>query len=135
MLRKERKTASIKQWLIFFPDFPRSDKPVVLNKKSLESLIKAGSFDKLASRKELLGQLESLLEFAREAQKTRQYGQTSLFGSEAPTNNHFLFSNNHNNQKLESDEIQWEKELLGMYISDHPLSSHKNLFKKRSYSD
>jgi len=109
---------------------PAPDKPVVLNKKSLESLIKAGSFDKLASRKELLEQLEVLLEFAREAQKTRQYGQTSLFASEAPTNNHFLFSNNHNNKKLESDEIQWEKELLGMYISDHPLSSHKNLFKK-----
>ncbi|MFZ5559506.1 MAG: DNA polymerase III subunit alpha, partial [Patescibacteria group bacterium] len=108
---------------------PTPDKPAILNKKSLESLIRAGAFDKLAPRKDLLEQLESLLDFAREAQKTRQYGQTSLFGIESSINNHPLFSNNHNSRKLESDEIQWEKELLGMYISDHPLKSHQDFLK------
>ncbi|MDP2934796.1 MAG: DNA polymerase III subunit alpha, partial [bacterium] len=109
---------------------PAPDKPIVLNKKSLESLIKAGAFDKLASRKELLQGLENLLAFSKESQKTRNQGQKSLFEEEAPkNNNHFLFSNNHDNRKLESEEIQWEKELLGMYISDHPLNSHKHLLK------
>ncbi len=112
---------------------PTHERTVVINKKSLESLIRAGAFDKLAPRKELLEQLESLLEFSREAQKTKNFGQTSLFGEET-ANNHFLFSNNHNGRKLESEEIQWEKELLGMYISDHPLSSHKHLFKKEVVS-
>ena len=102
---------------------------VILNKKSLESLIKAGAFDKLASRKELLGELENLLSFVRESQKSKQYGQESLFGSEAPVDN-FIFSNNNSSEKkLAPDEIQWEKELLGMYISDHPLNSHQHLLK------
>jgi DNA polymerase-3 subunit alpha len=109
---------------------PAPDKPVVLNKKSLESLIKAGAFDKLASRKELLGDLENLLAFSKESQKNRNQGQKSLFETETQeNNNHFLFSNNNGERKLESEEIQWEKELLGMYISDHPLNSHKFLLK------
>ena len=109
---------------------PTNGKTVILNKKSLESLIRAGAFDKLAPRKDLLEQLEALLDFAREAQKTRLYGQTSLFGAETTTNNnHLLYSNNHNARKLESDEIQWEKELLGMYISEHPLKSHQDFLK------
>jgi DNA polymerase-3 subunit alpha len=108
---------------------PQPEEAAILNKKSLESLIKAGAFDKLASRKELLGDLENLLSFARESQKTKQYGQESLFSSEEVSNN-LIFSNNQSDKKkLESDEIQWEKELLGMYISDHPLNSHKHLLK------
>ena len=109
---------------------PAPDKPMVLNKKSLESLVKAGAFDKLAPRKELLEGMENLLIFSKESQKTRSHGQKSLFEAEsAENNNHFLFSNNCNGKKLESEEIQWEKELLGMYISDHPLNSHKHLLK------
>jgi DNA polymerase-3 subunit alpha len=109
---------------------PTPDKPMVLNKKSLESLIKAGAFDKLAARRDLLDDLENLLAFSRESQKTRSQGQKSLFETETQeNNNNFLFSNHNGNRKLESEEIQWEKELLGMYISDHPLNSHKFLLK------
>ena len=109
---------------------PTKERTAVINKKSLESLIRAGAFDKLAPRTDLLEQLESLLEFSRQAQKTRNFGQTSLFGEETTIcNNHLLFSNNHNGRKLHSDEIQWEKELLGMYISDHPLAQHQDFLK------
>jgi DNA polymerase-3 subunit alpha len=112
---------------------PSPDKPVIINKKSLESLIRAGAFDNIASRKELLGQLENLLEFARQFQKTKQYGQVSLFGSEISSNNHVLFSNHNqkSQRKLLDEEIQWEKELLGMYISEHPLSSHQEFLKNK----
>jgi len=110
---------------------PVAGQSAILNKKSLESLIRAGTFDKLAPRKNLLEQLEGLLDFAREAQKTKQYGQTSLFDAETSNNNHFLFSNNRNTRKLESEEIQWEKELLGMYISDHPLHPHQDFLKNK----
>jgi len=110
---------------------PLPGKPTILNKKSLESLIKAGAFDKLASRKELLEDLENLLTFSKESQKTRSYGQKSLFENEPSENgNHFLFSANHSNGKLRSEEIQWEKELLGMYVSDHPLNPHMASLKK-----
>ncbi|GAH87844.1 unnamed protein product, partial [marine sediment metagenome] len=50
-----------------------------LNKKSLESLIKAGAFDKLAERNQLLFNLESLLEWSRETQRTKANGQRGLF--------------------------------------------------------
>jgi len=110
---------------------PAPDQAAILNKKSLESLIKAGAFDKLASRKDLLEDLEELLSFAKETQKSKRNGQTSLFGDDpAQSNNHFLYSNNHTARKLENEEIQWEKELLGMYVSDHPLNSHKHLLRE-----
>jgi DNA polymerase-3 subunit alpha len=110
---------------------PLPNEPAIINKKSLESLIRAGSFDSLAPRKDLLEQLENLLEFARESQKKKNYGQTSLFGEEPVTqkNENLLYSNNNGKRKLLQEEIQWEKELLGMYISDHPLSSHLESLK------
>jgi len=110
---------------------PLPGESAVLNKKSLESLIRAGAFDALAPRKELLEHLENLLEFSKESQKTRKYGQTSLFGSEIQTKDQLLFSNGNGNnkRKLMNEEIQWEKDLLGMYVSDHPLKNHEDFLK------
>ncbi len=110
---------------------PANGEITVLNKKSLESLIKAGAFDKLASRKELLENFENLLTFAKETQRTKQHGQESLFGPQALSDNLIPSTNKSDKKKLKSEEIQWEKELLGMYISDHPLSSHKHLLKDK----
>jgi len=109
---------------------PKQGESPVLNKKSLESLIKGGAFENIAPRKELLDKLESLLSFSKEVQKTKQNKQTSLFGSEPGENNELLFTNGNKEKKLGKEEIQWEKELLGMYISDHPLNSHKKSLNK-----
>jgi DNA polymerase-3 subunit alpha len=111
---------------------PLPGEPAIINKKSLESLIRAGAFDNLAPRKELLDDLENLLEFSRQSQKTRSNGQASLFGEEPATNkNQLLFTNGNGDgkRKLLQEEIQWEKDLLGMYISDHPLSNHLESLK------
>jgi len=112
---------------------PLPGESAVLNKKSLESLIRAGAFDNIAPRKELLEHLENLLEFSKESQKTRKYGQTSLFGPETQDKDQLLFSNGNNNgkRKLMNEEIQWEKELLGMYISDHPLKNHEEFLRDK----
>jgi len=111
---------------------PQSGQSTIVNKKSLESLIRAGAFDALASRKDLLERIEELLEFSKESQKTRNNGQASLFGEEPISNkNQLLFTNgNGEKRKLLNEEIQWEKELLGMYISDHPLNDHKEFLKQ-----
>ncbi|MBU4285055.1 DNA polymerase III subunit alpha [Patescibacteria group bacterium] len=111
---------------------PQAGKSAIINKKSLENLIRAGAFDALAQRKELLEHLEELLEFSKESQKTKDNGQASLFGEELITNkNQLLFTNGNGNgkRKLLSEEIQWEKDLLGMYISDHPLKNHEGFLK------
>ncbi|MFH1423996.1 MAG: DNA polymerase III subunit alpha [Candidatus Nealsonbacteria bacterium] len=100
-----------------------------LNKKSMESMIRAGVFDSLEERNKLLSNLEKLLEHSREIQKNKGNGQKGLFdglggftatlalASTAPASSH--------------DKLTWEKELLGLYISGHPLKNFRNILQKR----
>jgi DNA polymerase-3 subunit alpha len=113
---------------------PKTGQSTIVNKKSLESLIRSGAFDALGPRKEFLDKIENLLEFSKESKKTKNLGQTSLFGEDPVSQkNQLLFTNgNGEKRKLLQEEIQWEKDLLGMYISDHPLNSHKEFLKQRT---
>ena len=99
-----------------------------LNKKSLESLIKAGVFDKFAERNLLLNNLENLLEFNRENQRTKFIGQKGLFDN-------FSFKSKIKLQKTQpaskSEKLAWEKELLGLFVSSHPLEDFKHIFEKK----
>jgi len=103
-----------------------------LNKKSLESLIKSGAFDEFAERNKLLHNLERLLEWSRESQKSRMNGQKGLFDGDG-------FSNN--NIKLEQavpatnfEKLTWEKELLGLYVTSHPLENFREILEKKTLS-
>ncbi|MFA7302783.1 MAG: DNA polymerase III subunit alpha, partial [Candidatus Paceibacterota bacterium] len=100
-----------------------------LNRKSLESLIKCGALDSLvpegSSRSTLITNIESMLAYHREATATAP--QDSLFGAltQAPE------------LKLPPgeppsliDKLMWEKELLGIYVSGHPLDAHEALCAK-----
>jgi len=96
-----------------------------LNKKSLESLIQAGALDALGERGALLVNIELLLDFHREHVK-------------APTNLMSLFGTSSTKATLKLPEapvaglderLKWEKDLLGLYISGHPLDKHKEKFK------
>ncbi len=102
-----------------------------LNKKSMESLIKTGAFDLFAERNQLLHNLEKLLEWSRETQKTKMNGQKGLFDGDG-SNNHI---------KLDSvalatnfEKLSWEKELLGLYVSSHPLEDFRGIFEKKTLS-
>ncbi len=101
-----------------------------LNKKSLESLIKAGVLDSLEERNTLLGNLEGLLRAAKEAQKNKINGQTSLFAGQdnAPLKLHLKRC-----AKLDTEEmLRWEKELLGLYVSSHPLEKYQEKLAKKA---
>src|SRR3989344_5006550 len=96
-------------------------------KKSMEALIKAGAFDAFNERNQLLANLEKLLEIAREHQKNKSNGQIGLFASSPSTIKTEI--------KLEPavpakllEKLTWEKELLGLYVSSHPLNSFRKLF-------
>jgi DNA polymerase III subunit alpha len=90
-----------------------------LNKKSLESLIKCGAMDGFGERTYLLEHIETLLSFHRDA--TAPQAQDSLFGaSAAPT---LTLPSSTRTTSL-SDKLAWEKELLGIYVSGHPLDAH-----------
>jgi DNA polymerase-3 subunit alpha len=90
-----------------------------LNKKSLESLIKAGAFDTIAERNQLLFNLEKLLDSSREIQKSKINGQQGLFGA-MEINSRITLEPTA--PATEKERLAWEKELLGLFISSHPLN-------------
>ncbi len=100
-----------------------------LNKKSLESLIKAGVFDKLEERNVLLNNLEKLLETARENQKNKNNGQKGLFDGMTYIATLALAKTE---PAAESEKLNWEKELLGLYVSGHPLKNFGQVLEKKS---
>ena len=103
-----------------------------LNKKSLESLIKAGVFDAFADRNKLLFNLERLLQAARENFKAQNGAQKSLFAGISQTPLQLPLQDTE--KTTENQKLQWEKELLGLYVSSHPLQSVKNLLEKKTFS-
>ncbi len=91
-----------------------------LNKRALESMIKAGAFDGLGGRGTLLANLDRLIALAQRTQKLRESGQATLFD---------LFGEAASGPSLKLEEaevplatqLSWEKELLGVYVSEHPF--------------
>ncbi len=100
-----------------------------LNKKSLESLVKSGALDNFGERNQLLQNMESLLLFAKTAEKESQNGQTNLFGV-LPTQHMPKLRLAEAEAASKQKKLTWEKELLGLYISDHPLSEYKDYLGK-----
>ncbi len=101
-----------------------------LNKKSLESLIKAGVFDKFEERNKLLSNIEQLLNFNRDIRKVNATSQRSLFekSSLAPP----VLKLKEAKPVPLSQKLAWEKELLGLYISSHPLENFKKILEKKT---
>ena len=97
-----------------------------LNKKSLEALIKCGAFDDMGlSRGELLSNLETMLDYHRQ-NLSASADQGSLFGKlSAPRISLSLIPAPPVALEV---LLGWEKELLGLYISGHPLDKHKSKF-------
>src|SRR3989338_2230465 len=94
-----------------------------LNKKSLEALIMSGALDELGERGRLLANIERILSLHREAAKAPS-DQGSLFG--AAEAGHKLRIELEDAPEAPLDEkLKGEKELLGLYISGHPLDKHK----------
>jgi len=112
-------------------DFIYRVKSKDLNKKSMEALIKSGAFDQFAERNQLLQNLEKMLEIARENNKKQNTNQMGLFSNTAVKVS--------NDIKLERataatnfEKLGWEKELLGLYVSSHPLNGFKKLFETKT---
>lgn len=108
-------------------DFVTRVKNKDLNKKSMEALIKCGSMDAFDERNKLLFNLENLLTYSRETQKNLNSGQTSLFGDDinALQALHLIETS----PAVNSEKLTWEKELLGLYVSAHPLNDYQKTLK------
>lgn len=92
-----------------------------LNKKSMESMVKAGVFDSLGvERNQALHNMEEIVKFASNMRKSAVPTGRSLFGASLPPANIKLDLKAAPLTDPE-EKLRWEKELLGFYLSDHPM--------------
>lgn len=113
-----------------FGDFLTRVKHRNLNRKSLEALIKGGAMDSFGERGMILQNMDNALSFNKELSRDNG-SQASLFGMLANNTAAPEF-------KLQSfppaslkERLDWEKELLGLYLSGHPLQNFEEKFKKK----
>ena len=119
-----------------FYDFCSRVDSKCLNKRTLESLIKAGAFSTIEkSRKQCLENIDSVVEFVQNSAKAKSSGQVSLFSAisaeaqedlNIPT---FKMQGNPEEEFTDTQIQQFEKELMGIYVTSHPLESIKDILK------
>lgn len=97
-----------------------------VNKKSMESLIKAGAFDSIKERGVMLHNLESILSYSREKRKNQNNGQSGLFQETSD------LTLEDAEPVTKEDRLAWEKDLLGLFITGHPLESFKEKIEKEA---
>ncbi len=116
-------------------DFARRVDSTKFNKKSWESAIKTGAFDSFGiSRSDLLFNLETIQSYGTKVQKDAKTGQVDLFGlmgkagevaepeiTPAPT------------QYSEKEQLLWERDLMGLYLSAHPLDRYDLYFDEQTH--
>lgn len=104
----------------------------LVNKRVLDSLAKAGAYDRLhENRARLVASVDSVLRFASDTQKEKQSGQFSLFGGAQETareKDEGLAENIPEYEKRQ--KLRFEKEMLGVYLSENPLKELEGLFRK-----
>lgn len=105
------------------------------NKKSWEAAIKTGTFDRFGDRSDLLFNLDNIQAYGAKRQKDAASGQTDLFGAmgdagavpepeirPAPS------------KYPEKEQLLWERDLMGLYISSHPLDKYETYFSEQTHS-
>jgi DNA polymerase-3 subunit alpha len=105
-------------------DFIKRADLKALNKRSLESLTKAGALDSLGDRGTLLANIDRILSLAQREAKLKETGQSTMFdmfGESVATPLPALEMMD--GQASKAEMLSWEKELLGVYVSEHPFSS------------
>ena len=93
------------------------------NKKSLDAFIKCGAMDSMGDRSQMLENIQKMLDFNREIREVQEQAHNSLFGTggidlSSPT----LKMEPVTGEIDQKTKLQWEKELLGLYVSAHPFS-------------
>lgn len=114
-------------------DFARRVSTSRFNRKAWESLIKAGAFDAFGSRSDLLFNLDAIVAYASRMQKDAASNQADLFGGlgavvEIPD----ITIETSPEQHHERERLQWERELLGLYLSAHPLDMYDDYFAEQT---
>jgi len=115
-------------------DFAKRVSTTKFNKKAWESLIKSGGFDSFGDRSDLLFNLETIQAYGSKIQKEALSGQTDLFGSLTGTASiqPTISLQTSPTKYTEKERLTWERELLGLYISAHPLDNYDTYFSEQT---
>ena len=116
-------------------DFAKRVSTSKFNRKAWESLIKSGAFDDMGDRSDLLFNLDSITAFASKLQKEAASGQTNLFGmlgDDAASVQSILNLQKAPVKHDDKERLMWERELLGLYISAHPLDRYETYLSEQT---
>lgn len=110
-------------------DFIRRVDLRAVGKRSLECLIKVGALDSLGARPALMEALDQILSVSASHFKAAQSGQMTFFESFAEVIDDIVlpFASSLDTR----EQLEWERELLGLYVSDHPLSPYLPALKRK----
>ncbi len=106
-----------------------------VNRKTIESLIKTGAFDRFGSRSVLLNNIDTLLAYSQKKQKELDSGQVDFFGNsteETVTVQAEIILGPEDVKHSEQDYLLWERELMGLYLSDHPLGAFEAFLREKT---
>ncbi len=103
-------------------DFARRVDLRAVGRRPLESMIKVGALDSFGSRGALLQALDQIISVSGSHFKAAQSGQMTFFGSIQGVEEHIVLPMVADIDRRE--KLDWEKELIGLYVSDHPLSPY-----------
>jgi DNA polymerase-3 subunit alpha len=112
-----------------FEDFCSKVDLGTINKKTMESLIKAGAMDNFGKRAQLLINYPEIIDNSARKKKQNTQGQTSLFGDDEPVNQHTVMTTDFEDF-TPNEKLAFEKEFLGLYLTAHPQM--ENLIKIKS---
>ncbi len=116
-----------------FFDFLRRVDPMVLNKRTVESLVKAGAFDSMGHpRRALFDVHETAIDLVLEKRRQEDAGQFSLFdGGDDPGAGSVVDLPRVGEEEWDRlTRLRFEKEMLGMYVSDHPLQGVERALRR-----
>jgi len=102
-----------------------------LNRKILENLSQSGALESIQSQETVLANLDQILKFSQQQARSRVNGQANLFGQikvDRPK-----IELNSREEITAQQKLNWEKELLGVYLSRHPLDQYKEKIKLLPY--
>jgi DNA polymerase-3 subunit alpha len=102
-----------------------------VGKRTVESLIKVGAMSMMGTRPQLLAGLDRMVSYSADHHKAKDIGQVSMFGGETSSfGNDNLLDNLPNIEEVsQRDMLNWEKELLGLYVSSHPIDPVSDMLK------
>src|SRR5687768_1580886 len=109
-------------------DFARRVDLRAVGKRALECLVKVGALDSFGNRAALLASLDRVISISSNHFRAAESGQMSLFGAVTGVVDEITLPDVNNVDKREM--LNWERELIGLYISDHPLTPYQTTFAR-----